>query len=66
MDDQHQGDTTPEDDGTTIDGEDESPEPTASTYAWAPSGAVCEVCGTEVKSRWRDESGLVCEECKDW
>lgn len=41
-------------------------EPARSTYAWSPDGADCAACGATVERRWRDESGLVCADCKGW
>ncbi|WP_255152388.1 DUF7573 domain-containing protein [Halorarius halobius] len=42
------------------------PEPAVSTYAFSPGGAACAACGETVEKRWRDESGLVCGDCKAW
>lgn len=36
------------------------------TYEWTPGGASCANCASVVEARWRDEQGLVCEECKRW
>ena len=40
--------------------------PARSTYAWSPAGADCAACGATVERRWRDETGLVCADCKTW
>lgn len=37
-----------------------------STFSWSPDGAACAECGAVVERRWRDERGLVCDDCKDW
>lgn len=37
-----------------------------STYAWSPDGAPCAACDATVQRRWRDDSGLVCPDCKEW
>jgi hypothetical protein len=41
-------------------------DPAHSTYDWSPDGAECADCGATVEARWRDESGLVCPDCKEW
>lgn len=41
-------------------------DPGRSTFAWSPGGAECAACGSVVERRWRDDDGLVCEDCKEW
>lgn len=41
-------------------------EPAVSTYAWSAEPVACVECGTAVRRRYRDESGLVCADCKEW
>ena len=63
-----------EDDTPDAEADDNAPEATAdaevepavSTYAFSPDGAACDACGAVVQKRWRDESGLVCPDCKAW
>lgn len=55
-------DATPTDDSETT----AAPEPAVTTYAWAPDGAACAVCGDTAAARWRREVGFVCGDCLDW
>lgn len=45
---------------------DRAVDPKPATYAWSPSGGECARCGATVDARWRDETGLVCPDCKEW
>lgn len=42
------------------------PEPAKATFDWSPEGAACASCGETVETRWRDETGMVCDDCKAW
>lgn len=41
-------------------------DPGHSTFDWSPEGAACAACGSVVERRWRDDSGMVCADCKEW
>ncbi|WP_435317081.1 DUF7573 domain-containing protein [Haloarchaeobius sp. TZWSO28] len=40
--------------------------PAVTTYSWTPEGGECASCGTATQRRWRDQSGFVCVDCKEW
>lgn len=46
--------------------DDPDVEPAETTYAFAPDGEPCEMCGTTVGRRWQQEGALVCTSCKEW
>lgn len=66
-----EGEPTASDDDTTPARHGDRPDEEADSgvsavYRWAPSGAACPACGTNVAGRWRADAGFVCGECKEW
>ncbi len=49
--------------GSTVQVPDEKLTP---VYDSSPAGEACHNCGAVVDTRWRQDDGYVCTNCKDW
>ena len=57
-----EGDAT----GETVSATDSTLEPLQPTLRWSPDGGTCSACDERASRLWRDDSGLVCPDCKSW